>query len=302
MELIIICILSLAVFATALVLVLRLRTLMRNMSNAKHDIELQQYYASVARIAAEHVDDQQLALISEKAERAINNAHRLDGFAEHVRPVLQYVIDSTTQLAEGQLSPERRAEVVREIDRNSAKLTNLIENVLLLARINSDNVTYEMQPHGVEDIVVPVYNTFQTADRDFYSEVEQKGELVFSIGKGIPMTICCDGAHLTKALTEVLKNAFQFVEKGNIQMGWFYKMMSNEVEIFVEDNGVGISDANRDRVFEPYFKASSSYSGLGIGLTIAKALVEKMGGKMVITSRGDFGTRLSIIFQNVASE
>lgn len=288
-----------AIIATAMTVVLKLRKLSNDIKKAEEAIEVQHYYTEVAQIAKEHVNDSHLMQIKEKAETAIRNAQHLDGFSEYVRPVLQSIIDDTKKLTEDGVDADKRQILGDEIERNSTKLTNVIENVLLMARINSDNINCEMQNCSVEDIVVPVYESFQGAKNKDYCEVERKGEVSLSIGKGIPMTISCDKIHLEKVLTEVVKNAYQFIEQGNIQMGWFYKMESNEVEIFIEDNGIGIKDEQREQIFEPFFKGCPTYTGVGIGLTIAKALVKKMGGEIRVISRGDFGTRISIIFQRV---
>lgn len=292
-------ILTAVVVAVALVLVYRLHKLLHRIKEVQNEVELQHYYMKAAEVANEHVGRQQLDQIRTKAELAIKKARHLEGFGAYIHPTLQFIVSRTKLLAEGKLSVEERAEIGRSIENSCAKFTNIIENVLLMARIDSDNIIFNMQVHSLEDIVVPVFDSFSESNPDFYREVENKGDVVLSIGKGIPMQIYCDGEYLKKALTEVMKNAFQFIEAGNIQTGWFYRMMTNEVEIFVEDNGVGISDEHYERIFEPFFKANPSYSGMGIGLTIAQSLVEKMGGKINVTSRGDFGTRISILFQSV---
>lgn len=297
MEQTIICIMLVIVVAVAIVLAIRVQVLRKKIKETEQEIEHQRYFAKVATIANDHVGVQQLEQITMQAEQAMRKYQHMEGFGEYVRPVLHYIIDNTKKLAKGNLPEEERQKISKEVQAYSAKLTNLIENVLLMARIDSDNVTYDMKVHSVEDVVAPVFEQFMNADSEALRIVERKGDVHLSIGKGIPMKIACDNVHLTKALNEVMKNAFQFIEEGNIQVGWFFKMMSNEVEIFVEDNGIGIKDEYQEKIFEPFFKADPSYPGMGIGLTLAKSLVEKMEGKICITSRGDFGTRISILFR-----
>ena len=63
----------------------------------------------------------------------------------------------------------------------------------------------------------------------------------------------------------------------------------------VEDNGIGISFESQPRVFDVFFKENNT-SGLGVGLSVAKDLIEKMGGRIILVSRPDVGTRVSILF------
>lgn len=300
MEIIINCILLLIVVAVAMILSRRLCKMKKAIEKTKEEINLTEHYVSLANIAAEHANSEQMEQIQALANQAIENSKHLDGFNEYVSPVLKRIIENTKRLTESGLEAGEREVLGRNIEKGTAHLTNVIENVLLMARIHSDNVNFDMKNHDVESLVVPVYESFKAQLADFHREVENKGDIDLSIGKGIPMQICCDNVLLTKVLEELVKNACQFTEKGNIQMGWFYRMMQNEVEIFIEDNGIGIKDEDYNRVFNPFFKADPEYSGVGIGLTIAKELTEKMGGKLRVISRGDFGTRMSVLFQRAA--
>lgn len=295
MEIAIICILTVIVVGVALGLVYRFNKLKKEIARKKREIELHEYFISTAIVASDQVSVQQLEQIKVELEQAKQKSKHLDDFGKYVQPVLQYVIDNTKKMAEGKFSEEERAKAGKKIRSYSVNLTSIIEDVLLMARIDSDNVVYNMAVHNVEDIVQPVFDQFKNADRESYLMVENKGDLNLTLSKGSQIAIRCDHLHLMKALHEVLENAFQFTCKGSIRVGWFYMIASDEVEIFVEDNGIGIKSENYNRIFEPFFKENPSYSGVGIGLTLAKSLVENMDGRIYVTSRGDFGTRISIV-------
>lgn len=299
MEITIICILLLVVLAVAVVLVYKVLKLREYVNQTKKEIEQQRYFSMVADVANDHVGIQQLEQITMKAEVATLKAQHLDTFGEVLKPLLQYIITNTKKLADGSLSEEERNVIGRKIEINSTKLTNTIENLLLMARIDSDSITFSEEIIDVDELMTSIFDIFSTSNREQYREVENKGEVTWNMGKGAPMKIKCDRLYLTNALNEVVKNAYQFIEKGNIQLGWFYRMSDNQVEIFVEDNGIGIKDDYQSFVFEPFFKGDENYSGAGIGLYIADSLVKKMGGEFRISSRGDYGTRVSILLPSV---
>jgi signal transduction histidine kinase len=69
-------------------------------------------------------------------------------------------------------------------------------------------------------------------------------------------------------------------------------------DISFADNGIGISEANLERIFEMFFRATEQSDGSGIGLYIVKNAVDKLGGQITVASRAGFGTRFNIVLPN----
>jgi signal transduction histidine kinase len=103
--------------------------------------------------------------------------------------------------------------------------------------------------------------------------------------------IHCDSYRVKQVLTNLLVNAFKFTEKGIIEFG--YKKIANEVEFFVKDTGIGGLEGKDNVIYNIFTKldeSDTSCEGLGLGLRLAKKLVELMGGKIRYTSVSGKGT------------
>jgi signal transduction histidine kinase len=103
-------------------------------------------------------------------------------------------------------------------------------------------------------------------------------------------------------LTNLIKNALKFTEKGNIKFG--YSIDNEMIEFYVSDTGSGISDDQRELIFELFRQStlnlSRKYEGAGLGLAISKAYVELLGGSIWLESEVSKGStfyfRLPLIF------
>jgi signal transduction histidine kinase len=99
-------------------------------------------------------------------------------------------------------------------------------------------------------------------------------------------TIYTDGTKLNQVITNLLNNAFRFAPNGIIEFG--YKKSGKFLEFYVKDNGIGIAADKLDIIFERFCQADDSvvelYGGTGLGLTIAKAFVELLGGTIMVES------------------
>ena len=97
---------------------------------------------------------------------------------------------------------------------------------------------------------------------------------------------------LALAASNLISNAIKFTAKGYAWVSWAEK--GGNVVISVEDTGGGIRDENQPQVFETFFKEDHDAPGSGIGLTITKSLVERMGGSMSFSSEPGKGSVFTI--------
>ena len=260
-------------------------------------IQLNKNLLKLGKISLEHVNEENLRQSDRKVELAIRKGRGIDNFEHEVRPMLEFVIDSTARIIDSDISESERHQLSLSITREVKKLSNLVENVLLMARIDSHRIEYCIENIRVADLIRGVYEGFCIQDGSQASSGEDRCRL--SIVEGRPsLSISADILYMTRAIRELVKNAYSFSQKGDIFIGWSYHLGTNEVEIFVEDNGIGISLENQSSVFEVFCKEHET-TGMGIGLSIAKELVENMGGKIVLVSHPGIGTRVSVLFQMV---
>jgi CheY-like chemotaxis protein len=138
---------------------------------------------------------------------------------------------------------------------------------------------------------------------------EEKAQVLeFSCDNNIPDNLRGDEQRLSQVIMNLISNAVKFTpEGGEIRLGAALKGKSEkgcEIEISVSDTGIGISDEQKERLFQPFVQAESStsrkYGGTGLGLAISRRLVEMMGGAIILESI--FGEGSTFRFTAVFSE
>jgi len=120
---------------------------------------------------------------------------------------------------------------------------------------------------------------------------EKKVNLVKKYPELLPQVLC-DKDRINQVIENLIGNALKFTpENGTVTVE--AKQTGNDVVIFVEDTGIGISPENQEKVFNTFFQVSSKYGGTGLGLTICKNLVEAHHGRMWVESEVGKGSKFS---------
>ncbi len=195
------------------------------------------------------------------------------------------------------LLPEADAETQRTyyrlIEESSSSLVQLIDDILDLSRIEADRLTLMPQAFSIPELLRHVSSFFA-------ADVEQKG-LSFSveIEEGLPETIVTDRVRLQQVLTNLIGNAVKYTEEGGVAVRVFRGPEGADsavtIGFAVKDTGIGISEQNRERLFEFFEQVEEGYArrygGAGVGLAVSKRLVEMMGGEITVeSSPGDGST------------
>lgn len=182
---------------------------------------------------------------------------------------------------------------LESITRNVEKMVGMTNNLLVL---------YEMQLTSPEFIDITLPDLLVEAIRKA-SEVKAAvgSHVSIDISTNIPPSIRGDKPGLTLALHAIIENALKFSPQRTPVEIRVYPAANNKVCIDVIDHGIGIPDALQKRVFEPFFRTehrpSSNeqlFDGVGIGLSIAKFIVERHNGSISIHSKEGEGTTFSI--------
>lgn len=246
--------------------------------------------------------EQELIHAKELAEEAMKKGDFLMNIDHEIRTPLNAILGFTQLLTVMEVTPEEREMYGREIANSSKKLSTMMEDILLISRIETDNLIYSVSRHCVDDLVGSIYNEWRNENFSLYREVEYISDVHFFFIPGRhDLYIDYDPKQLTTAINKLLLNAFKFSGCGDVAIGWVYRLGTNEVEIFVEDGGIGIDPECQSEVFNLFYKENYFVPGAGIGLTIAKQVVERLGGRIELQSRQKMGTRVSIYFKAVDS-
>ncbi|MFN2138730.1 MAG: ATP-binding protein [Candidatus Promineifilaceae bacterium] len=187
---------------------------------------------------------------------------------------------------------DERAIAIRFLDRADGELdtlTQMVEELLELARIESGEVPLRLAETDVSGLVeVPLQRVAAQAEREDI-------RVIVDIPEDLPHVLA-DAERMHRVLSNLLHNALKFTDAGGTIRVAAYAEEGpvNEVVIIVNDTGVGIADADLERIFERFYKSDRArtrgHGGTGLGLAITKHLVEAHGGRIWVTSKEGKGS------------
>ncbi len=181
---------------------------------------------------------------------------------------------------EGDLTPQQE-EDIRFIVRRAEDLSHLVDEMLDLSKIEADKIEVTPEPIELATSIQDIINQLKlTAD-------EKKLYLTLDVEENMPL-VRADSYRLRQVITNLVSNALKFTEQGGVIVRCTHLLHLNMVRIAVQDTGIGISPAALGYIFEAFRQADGSttrrFGGTGLGLTIAKKLVELQGGEMAVES------------------
>ena len=179
--------------------------------------------------------------------------------------------------------------IAQEIKEDSERLLELIEDLLDLSRLESEQITMETEPVDVDELV-------QHALQPFWRQAEEKGvDLQVDELENLP-TVIADPTKIAWVITNLVGNAIRYAgEQGTIRVS--AREMGTRVSISVADDGPGIPEEMQERIFEKFVRAPSGKhedpGGSGLGLAISKQIVQAHGERIWVESKADEGSRFT---------
>lgn len=233
----------------------------------------------------QHVVDKLRQLDHEKSDFISNVSHEL-------RTPLTSIIGYIELLAEGEAGQltKDQAGLVDTLVRNSHRLLELVEDLLLLSRVEAGTFTMDRSPVAIGRVVADVVNTLgpqfraRSLDLTLYTAVET-GDVIGDVRQ------------LERVILNLLGNAVKFTQPG----GAVTVSVANRgewLDIIVADDGIGIPVADQPRLFERFFRSSTAQEyaikGTGLGLAITKTIVERHGGTVMVESWPGVGSTFRV--------
>jgi len=220
--------------------------------------------------------------IREQFERSARAKERfLAVLAHDLRGPLNAVLGWTQFLQREVLGEKARARAYDTIERSARSQLALIEEILDISRLSEDKLQIALTPNDTAAITAQSVEAKRPA-------AEAKGVLLTMVATEGPLTTFADRRRLEQVFDNLLGNAIKFTPAGGtIEVG--ARRVADHAEVYVRDTGRGISTEMLPHVFERYHQEEStgpSPGGLGLGLYIARELVELHGGTITATSEG----------------
>ena len=191
----------------------------------------------------------------------------------------------------GEVLPEQ-AQMLEIIERNTIRLRGLIEDILVLNRIETGRLQLTIEHASVRELMTHTAEELQPlADR---------AGVVMDIDAG-PASAIVDGdrGHLQRAIVNILSNAIKFSPRGG-KVSLSCSLDGETVRIVCSDHGIGIPAADMNQMFSRFFRASNASAqaipGTGLGLAIVKMIVENHGGTLDLQSVEGEGTTITLEF------
>lgn len=179
--------------------------------------------------------------------------------------------------------------------REIKRMEDVIYTLLKLARLDAGIIQMEKAPENLSVLMQDVCERFET-----WAEREHK-TITFS-GKE-DVVVSCDALWVSEAIGNIVKNALEHTETGgHIEVKWSQSPLMTQIEI--SDDGKGIHPEDLYNIFKRFYRSrfSSDVHGIGLGLPLAKSIVEAHGGTISVTSSLGVGTTFTLNFFNLTDE
>ena len=180
------------------------------------------------------------------------------------------------------------AETVRQmcgdIYDDSAWLTNLVENLLAVTKIEEGRMRLQKQPHLVEEIVTEALQHISRKQTEHTITVQHENELLLAR---------CDARLIIQVIINLVDNAIKYTPSGS-HITITTKQNEQHTEISVADNGAGIPDSEKEKVFQMFYSGSNPIAdcrrSLGLGLSLCKSIITAHDGEITVFDNTPTGT------------
>lgn len=194
------------------------------------------------------------------------------------------------------ITDNKKQEIYTDIYDDSIWLLNLVENLLSITRFDRNEITLKKESESVSDVISEALSHLGRKKDDFIIKTKIEDE-----------TLCAkmDGKLISQVIFNLVDNAMKY-SPCNTTVTVGAKAVTDYIEISVEDEGNGIKDEDKEKIFDMFYTVNNSITdgrrGLGLGLALCKAVVEAHGGEIEIKDNSPKGTIFSFKLKGEANE
>jgi len=218
----------------------------------------------------------------------------LSNLSHEVRTPMNAIIGFSELLMNSNISAEQKEKYLIHITNSGNVLLNLIDDIIDVAKIQSGQLSIKKTRMDINHLLFEIFSSYVQLCK---SKKGDDVELILNqTDKASTLKIYTDPLRLRQIFTNLLSNALKFTDKGYIEFGYIYDESSDvkPITFYVKDTGIGLSSKHKDLIFDRFFKIEDDnlrlYRGAGLGLSIAKSLVNLLGGEIWVESEQGQGS------------
>lgn len=264
-------------------------TFLRTTTRPGYDAGEETVAEELARRTATAIENAQLYRAAVAASQA--KSHFLASMSHELRTPLTAIIGYEELLADGITGPVTDAQrhQLGRIKASATHLLGLIDEILSFSRVEAGSERAHIEPVCIREaldesaaIIAPL-----VADRGL--------ALCVDVPDG-PLAVQTDPQKVRQILVNLLSNATKFTQRGTITLG--ASREGRQLLVYVRDTGIGISEQNLQRIFEPFWQVEQQVtrriSGAGLGLTVSRRLAHMLGGELTVESAPGRGSTFTL--------
>jgi PAS domain S-box-containing protein len=215
----------------------------------------------------------------------------IQNISHEIRTPLNGILGFSSLMMQPELTLEEKTEYFSHIKTSSNRLLNTINNFMDISMISSGTIEKNLQYFSPVNSLENIYENYQSIS------IENQLTLTLELPKDTNnIFICSDYDLFQKIFSHLLDNALKFTAKGEVTFGFIRKR--SFLKFFVKDTGSGISRDAQKKIYDYFFQEEASntrgYQGSGLGLSIAKGLIELLGSETMLDS--DIGEETTFSF------
>jgi len=242
-------------------------------------------------ITETHKIQEELEKAKEKAQESdLLKTMFLSNLSHEFRNPMNAIIGFSEMINSGNMDTEKRKEYARIITRKGNYILSLIDDIAELSKFETGNVTVNRKNCDINRVAGELFLEFKDIKKDL-----EKDQIELRLNVPAPLTqeVYTDPGRLQQVLSNLLRNAFQFTEKGTVEFGYEVKD-AKTIQFYVKDTGIGVRKEDQKLVFNRFRQVEETslrkIGGSGLGLTLSRHIINSLGGKIWFESVANEGS------------